>query len=294
MTPRFDAHFLNVDDGPLGQRFAIHHPPQGDAVRGLVVYVHPFAEEMNKSRRMAALQSRALAEAGFAVMQMDLLGCGDSAGDFGDATWVRWLADVAYACQWLRARYPSGVDAAPLWLWGLRAGCLLAAEAASQVSEPCHFLFWQPATSGKLLLQQFLRLKAVGELAGGHAKAAMEQLRKEILAGRSIDVAGYALHAQLCQGLEQSTLQPPSRAGRALWFETSTVDQPTLSLAASGSAATWLEAGWAIRADTVTGPAFWQTTEIEDAPTLLKATLSAMAAPQMVGAASRSVAVQTP
>ncbi len=40
----------------------------------LVVHVHAFAEEMNKSRRMAAMQSRALAAAGFAVLQIDLLG----------------------------------------------------------------------------------------------------------------------------------------------------------------------------------------------------------------------------
>jgi len=43
---------------------------------------------MNKSRRMVALQARALAGRGFAVLQMDALGCGDSAGDMQDATWA--------------------------------------------------------------------------------------------------------------------------------------------------------------------------------------------------------------
>lgn len=47
--------------------------------RGSIVYIHPFAEEMNKSRRMAALQARALTLAGFAVLQLDLIGCGDEA-----------------------------------------------------------------------------------------------------------------------------------------------------------------------------------------------------------------------
>jgi len=50
-----------------GQRLCIHHAPRAGAVRGKLVYVHPLAEEMNKSRRMAALQSRALAAAGYAL-----------------------------------------------------------------------------------------------------------------------------------------------------------------------------------------------------------------------------------
>ena len=63
MANRPEAFFLASDfpgtdalDG--GQRFCIYHPPAlvsvNEPVRGLVLYVHPFAEEMNKSRRMAA------------------------------------------------------------------------------------------------------------------------------------------------------------------------------------------------------------------------------------------------
>ena len=131
-----DPLFLQVEPGPCGRRFALHHRPAGPP-RGLVVYVHPFAEEMNKSRRMAALQSRALAEAGFAVLQVDLMGCGDSDGELLDASWAQWVGDVVFACGWLRQQYPhSGTDTVPLWLWGLRAGALLAADAARQWPEP--------------------------------------------------------------------------------------------------------------------------------------------------------------
>src|SRR6218665_17582 len=109
--------FLDAADG--GQRYCIHPPAQGSVKRGQMLYLHPFAEEMNKTRRMAALQARALAQAGFEVLQLDLLGCGDSAGDFGDASWQGWLDDVHLACAWLQ----SQPRPAPLWLWGLRAGC---------------------------------------------------------------------------------------------------------------------------------------------------------------------------
>src|SRR5665647_3289851 len=123
---------------------------------------------------MAALQSRALAQAGYAVLQIDLLGCGDSSGDFGDATWQGWVSDVVQGCHWLRSQSNfqcAGSGQRPLWLWGLRAGCLLAVEAARQVGEPCNFLFWQPPAAGKPLLQQFLRLKVAADLLGGQAKS---------------------------------------------------------------------------------------------------------------------------
>mgnify|MGYP002526772568 CR=1 FL=1 len=54
---------------PGGRLFAIHHPPHcpasGAGPSGAaVVYVHPFAEEMNQSRRMATLQAEAQAGRG--------------------------------------------------------------------------------------------------------------------------------------------------------------------------------------------------------------------------------------
>jgi len=65
-----------------GKRFCLYHAPaSGRKCPGVFIYVHPFGDEMNKSRRMAALQARAFAESGFGVLQIDLYGCGDSAAD---------------------------------------------------------------------------------------------------------------------------------------------------------------------------------------------------------------------
>ena len=280
MTPAPVPFFLDVDAGTLGQRFAIYHAPQAVLAKGLVVYVHPFAEEMNKSRRMAAMQSRAMAHAGYAVLQMDLLGCGDSAGDFGDATWARWVDDVVFACQWLRRR-ESGADAPtraepPLWLWTLRCGSLLAAEAALRVDIPCAFLFWQPVTAGKTILRQFLRLKVAGGLLDGQANGSTDHLRAELAAGRSIEVAGYWLRPELCLPLERSTLRMPPHAHRAEWVEISAHAAATFSPVVTAAAVHWAEAGCSVRTQVVQGPSFWQTTEIEDAPELLQATAAAL------------------
>lgn len=278
MPPHPEPLFLRVDAGLQGQRFALLHTPRGGTPRGLVLHVHAFAEEMNKSRRMAALQARALAAAGFAVLQMDLLGCGDSDGDFGDATWAQWVADVVHGCRWLRQRHADAATM-PLWLWGQRAGALLAVQAAQQLEgQPCNLLLWQPAAQGKAVLQQFLRLKLAADLLGGQGKAAMEQLRGALAAGESVEVAGYTLNPALCAGLEQATLQPPATPpGRLEWIDVSPQDDAAPSPAADSHVEHWARSGWAARAQVVKGPAFWQTTEIEDAPALLQATVEALA-----------------
>ena len=140
------AFFLPAELAEGGQRFCLFYPAEwgqnGGAARGLVLYIHPFAEEMNKARRMAALQARALAQGGYSVLQIDLSGCGDSSGDFGDATWKGWVNDVVQGCHWLRGQsniQSAASDNVPLWLWGLRAGCLLAVEASGQLVETCNF-----------------------------------------------------------------------------------------------------------------------------------------------------------
>ena len=267
-----EAFFLTVADAPHPQRFCLYHAPVGPA-RGAILYLHPFAEEMNKARRMAALQSRRLAESGFAVLQIDLLGCGDSNGDFGDATWQGWLADVLAAHAWLRQRCP-----APPWLWGLRAGCLLASAAAQRIAEPVNFLFWQPVVSGKTFLQQFLRLKLAGAMLGGEGKGLMADMKQRLAAGEAVEIAGYALSPGLAQGLEAAELQAPSHTGRLVWLELSARDNATLSPAATQCLSRWETAGFSVTSGVLPGPSFWQTTEIEEAPALLDATLAALQA----------------
>ena len=82
------AFFLPTRNGSL---FCLYHAPQGPVQRGQVLHLHPFAEELNTCRRISAQFARALSAAGYAVLQFDMHGCGDSEGDFGDATWAIWL-----------------------------------------------------------------------------------------------------------------------------------------------------------------------------------------------------------
>lgn len=265
------AFFL---DGQPGQRFCLYFAARNGKARGAVIYVHPFAEEMNKSRRMAAQQARAMAEAGFDVVQVDLFGCGDSSGDFADADWEAWLQDIQLAYRWLRAR-----SLAPLTLWGLRAGCLLAANAAVTLQERANFIFWQPTVSGKQHLQQFLRLKMAGELLAGQGKGVTEQLRQQLVAGHSVEIAGYSLSPALAKGLGGAELQPSAGCtdtGQVAWFELSTREEASLSPVSHKFIELWRTAGWEVNAHMACGPSFWQTTEIEDAPSLIAATIASL------------------
>lgn len=264
-----NAFFL---DTPAGARFCQLYAAAGVPVRGHIVYVHPFAEEMNKARRMAAVQARALCAAGYEVLLIDLHGCGDSAGDFGDATWESWVDDIVVAARWLNAR-----GSAPLWLWGMRAGCLVAVAASRQLDQPCNLLFWAPTPSGKPLLQQFLRLKAAGDMLGGQAKTIMDDLRQRIGSGQAVEVAGYTVSSALANGLEGAGLAPGGRVQRIEWLEVSTRADANLTPVATNMIGRWQEAGVPVRSRIVNGPAFWQTTEIEEAPELVEATVAALA-----------------
>lgn len=285
MSVQPEAFFLPADSAGSGQRFCLFHPARGDVIRGLVLYIHPFAEEMNKARRMAALQARALAQAGYAVLQIDLLGCGDSSGDFGDATWQSWVNDVVQGCHWLRNKsnaHSADSGQAPLWLWGLRAGCLLAVEAAHRLDEHCNFLFWQPPSAGKPMLQQFLRLKVAGDMLGGQAKGIMESMRQQLAEGSPVEIAGYLLSPGLASGLAQAPLAPhanPDPAQRIEWMELSTREDASLIPISVKTIGQWQQAGFVVNSHVVRGPAFWQTAEIEDAPALIAATTAALSSP---------------
>ncbi len=269
-------------DGGADARFCVFHsPPPESACRGAIVYLHPFAEEMNKSRRMAALGAAALAADGYAVLQIDLHGCGDSAGDFGDATWESWLDDVARARRWLQRELGERLTEAPA-LWGLRLGALLALDAARRAPEPPSFLLlWQPVTSGTVLLTQFLRLAVAGQMlaAGSADKGGTAALRERLAAGEALEIAGYHLNAALARALDaQDAAKASPPPCPVHWLEVVTEADRPMPPAAARIVQRWQEAGIAVDTQTVAGPQFWATQEIAECPALVERTRHAFSA----------------
>jgi exosortase A-associated hydrolase 2 len=263
-----EAFFLEAG---AGSRYCLFHAPLREC-RGALVYIHPFAEEMNRSRRMAALAARALASHGIGVLQIDLHGCGDSSGDFGDARWETWKSDVLLARDWLHTRLGC-----PVGLWGLRLGALLALDCARETPVD-RLLLWQPVTSGSNYLTQQLRLRLAGDLVQDEgAKASTTSLRAELQAGTPLDIAGYTLLPELALAIDEldAAALPPLR-GPVHWFDMIAAPGRTLAPAASRIAEAWRAAGIDLHMELVCGPQFWATPEIAESPELVRATVDAM------------------
>lgn len=268
MADPLAAFFLPVKPG---NRFCIYHEPaEGAGTDRGFVYVHPFCEEMNKARRMAALQSRRLAAAGYAVLQIDLFGCGDSSGDFGDARWEIWKQDVHAAVRWLQDRLLGRIS-----LWGLRLGATLAADIARERDLGVEsLLLWQPVASGEQFLTQFLRLHLAAEmLTGGVTQTRLRDLRETLERGASLEIAGYELHPELASAIKDANLAELVPAvTRAHWVEVSAQPEPEVSIASQRALEAWRAKGMEVRAAAVAGEPFWSTLEITDCQPLLDVT----------------------
>jgi exosortase A-associated hydrolase 2 len=278
------ALFLDPASPGAGRCFAVLHPATGRP-RGAVLHVPAFAEEMNKSRRMVAQQARQLAALGHDTLVLDLPGCGDSELDLGDVGWDDWLAVVVQAAQWLATRHGPGTSQ-PLTLWALRAGAPLAAQAAARLAGSAtpvqRMLLWQPASAGKAALGAFLRLATAGALASGSgagaARPAADNPRQQLARGETVEVAGYRIAPALATGFDAAALAPVRGVTQLAWLECGPREEPALAPATAAALQAWRDAGCAVQAQPVRGPAFWQTTEIEVAPALLQATDAAVAA----------------
>lgn len=270
------AFFLPVEHRTrgTGQRFCLFHLPQGGIKRGRILYLHPFAEELNTTRRMVAQQARAMAEAGFAVLQMDLMGCGDSSGEFSDASWSDWVDDAVMAQQWL-TQFTSG----PSWLWGMRAGALLATELLTRLTEPANLLLWQPVASGQQMLQQFIRLHTASQWLGSD-KPDGPSPTQLLAQGQSVEIAGYSIRAELAKGLSEAVLRPfnVNDGRRLVWLEVSNQPEPTPGISTERELAGWRDAGWQVHASAIEGPAFWQNVGADNLPNLVSATLAELTA----------------
>lgn len=255
---------------PRGRCFSLlFEAARGAAPGGALLYVHPFAEEMNRSRRAVSVAAREFSASGWTVMLVDLSGCGDSAGEFGDFSWADWLDDVACASRWL-----TGHTGRPIWLWGLRTGCLLAAEAARQADALEGLLLWQPVLTGEQYLQQFLRLKVVNEmLADAQARKRLSDMRRRLESGECVEVSGYALSSLLTEGLSAASLGSVPPSPRAIWLEVGGGGSKLLSEAGTGVLGGWRNAGVAVQADKLAGPPFWMTADTSECPSLIERSL---------------------
>jgi exosortase A-associated hydrolase 2 len=269
-----EPFFLPTPGGPA---FAVLHlPAPAVPLRGHVLVVPPFNEEMNRCRSMVTLQARALAQQGFGTLLLDLHGTGDSAGEHGDARWSIWLDNLKAALQWLAAR-PGGCVA----VLGIRLGAILAAELLATVPQaPATLVLWQPVVDGKIHMNQFLRVRMAAQLDRPNLpKETTASMRKQLEAGECIEVAGYELHPELVRGIDAANLVKQRPAVRqVLWLENVSADGGELPGPAVAAAKAWADGGIGADMQGYVGPAFWQVHERVLTPSIIHITTPWLAA----------------
>lgn len=250
--------------------FAIQVSPT-QACTGSVLYLPPFAEEMNRCRSHVAAQARILAGAGYRCLLLDPHGTGESDGQITDGDWTHWLEDAEAAGQWL-----VGQTGRPLTVWGVRTGALLAADLVSRSRlDVAGLLFWQPVIDGKQFLGQYLRLRIASQMVHDTGRETSESIRKRLAAGESIEVAGYPLTARLADSLTVRHMKDfqALQKHRVDWIEIASQADQALAPPSRRMVDALVAGGARINTATVAGPMIWQLQQRAEAPELLQVTL---------------------
>jgi len=253
--------------GAPGKRvFTQQFLPPG-AVRGHIVYLPPFAEEMNRCRAIVATQARAFAARGFACTLLDFYGTGDSDGVLEDASLQRWHDDIHTTIETLRSE--SG---APLLLWGLRLGALIALDFAARGRQAVSgIILWQPVTSAALFVNQMLRQRIAMLSMRGLPAEKTADIRERLAQGEDVEIAGYRVSGKLLAELEAIDLTRMRGlcSGRIHWIE-HVLERGREPGPATRKAIAELEAlDNTIDQHTFTGAQIWQVANREPADELL-------------------------
>src|SRR3984957_3106148 len=137
--------------GPANHKlFGQLHAPRESADPTIgAVLCPPLQADYDASHLAYRALADRLADRGVAALRFDYYGTGDSGGDPATVASVDvWLEDVATAVGFLRdGGWPR------VGLIGMRAGALLAAEAAGRGAAD-FLVLWDPVTSGRAFLRE--------------------------------------------------------------------------------------------------------------------------------------------
>jgi exosortase A-associated hydrolase 2 len=273
-TGQPQEHSLCVEfvSGNQGSLLVTSWRPVGEPT-ACALFVAPFGDEMNKSRAAIAELGRVLAAIGCAVIVADVSGTGESAGEFRDAHWENWLADLAVVVEWAAATLHPVTT-----IIGLRLGCLLGAELASRLTLPIrHTVLIQPVTSGQRFLTQFLRLRVAGTVLNGAGRTTVGDLRGKLAEGQLLEVGGYELNGELANEIDARSLYSMlgSHSGRLHWIEVRPVSigvQQSVAVGPTAAASNLHFTCYEAR-----GVPFWLTSELARSPEMVTIVVSILA-----------------
>lgn len=261
--------FLQCEAGDI---FCIYYPPNNRREKNEdVLLIPPFAEEMNKSRKMFAMQARLLNSLGYGVLIVDLYGTGDSHGNFREASWEIWCANISSAIKWLNNHGADSIS-----LLGLRFGALLAmAQIRQTTTKIKRIILWQAVVNGKNMITQFLRLRvAASMMSAAKSKESTTMLRQLSKENQSIEVAGYELSSRLISDLDSIELSSlvETDSPPIYWFELVPDKDRQHSPISQKIIEHWRSLKISVHPTLIVGEFFWSSLEITYSQNLLQAT----------------------
>lgn len=263
MTAAPSAFFL---PGQAGGLFCLARGPwtaMAHDGRALLI-LPPFAEEMNRTRRLMHETLTALARHGMASLCCDLYGTGDSAGEFHQARWDMWLNDAGRAIAWMRAQGARHVS-----VLAIRLGALLALDLAGLYQD---LFLLAPQLDGKRAMRQFLRIRAAADMErsqrGGGPGPGTQTLEAALHNGGTVTVAGYDLPGALYQAIQARPSGGTPLAGLKALHLIGLGDDGSAATALARDGARLSSLGAVPKMHILPGPAVWQQMEPSPAAAL--------------------------
>lgn len=234
-----------------------------------IVVLPPFAEEMNKTRHLLSATMRGLAAAGHSCFMLDNYGTGDSEGDLDSATTAIWRDDLLALLNLIKAAGYQQVN-----FIAVRFGAIQLFDLLHQNTLPLtadNIVLWQPMFDVAKFWQQFARIKVAEAMAGG-VKLSQAELEQQLLAGETVEIAGYPISQAFYQSLFelQSTFPPQLAQCQLSWFETSQLDAIALPVQKKLEQLQHLTA---VNFVQLKAEPYWQTAELARADELIALTL---------------------
>ncbi len=275
MAIEISPDFLSTSNGNI---FFLETARENSWNKNLVILIPPFAEEMNKSRKIFSSFQHQLSSNKYRTVLFDLFGTGDSQGEFSDATWLLWQQNLIDIIKYVFEKYPE----VKINFVALRTGALLLNNSLHQLpnhySSAIHQIhYWNPVFNASQFINQFLRLKLTGDIirADGE-KLTTKTLKQQLLKQGTMEVAGYQLSADLVEEFEQADASLPKldNLHNIHFYEISSSAKITSAL--SNYISKLQEHHYQIETHSLTGPKFWVSQEICISQPLIDLTTSHM------------------
>lgn len=137
----------------------ILHIPEKAGNGSWVVTIHGFADTKVEHHRMFVKIARRMARHGIGVLRIDLLGSGDSEGDFEDMTVSNEISQTLAVIDWLRGQ--AELKVSKVGLLGFSLGGLVVSCAAVRDEQIQTLALWAPVSEGLLNMVNYFGLENV-------------------------------------------------------------------------------------------------------------------------------------